>query len=671
MQRSQPHRRIDLSGLLPSQPFVFLFLIYLLAMLFLTGFRLLFLMSFHQQLADAVSGDVLKGFLIGLRFDQIVVLFILLPLLLVLPWISLRFRVIRKLTLVYLTIVFSLTFLLTLIDIRYYSYFQSHLNFMAIDYIDEGSIVWKMMAADPKFYLFTSLWLCFSLLFAVLSTVVCRKAGALRHRRSWPNQFIYFVVGTALTFVGIRGKVNLSPIDWGVAYYSQNHFLNQLALNGVYTLGRAIQEEHHDPRLSYLSEAECFPFAPFSEGLDTVQSMLWQEGDKWLEPSQSILRRTSQAESQIGFKPNIILVVMESWTALHTGVLGSIRELTPNFDSLASKGLLFINFYASGTRTNYGLPAVLCSFPSLPGRSVMKRYHARHPFRALSEILHERGYYNAFAYGGDLDFDNMEGFFTQKQYDGFYGEGYLGSQNDFSKWGVPDHIVFEKSANLTDSLPRPFQLTILTLSNHEPFDLPDSSVQRYKDASDSSKIFNSQLYADYALGHFISSMKTKPAFDSTIFVFTADHARFGSGKYREDPQNFHIPLLVYSPGILETKGKRIASFGSQIDILPTLMGLLGGDYVHASWGRNLLKLPEDDPGFAPMNVCESIACIDRTYFYCEVLGHSTALYETKALGQTPTDVKDDRQADFLRIQRSLRIFDQIAEQLSTPISAER
>lgn len=671
MESPSPCKVRHLKGVLPSQPFIFLFLIYLLAMSFFSGMRLLFLLNFQEQLADAGSWEIIKGLLIGLRFDQIVVLFILLPLILVLPWANLKWKAVRYFSLGYLTFVFSLTLLLSLTDIRFYSYFHSHLNFMAIDYLDEGLIVWDMIVGDPKFYSFILLWLCVSLLFSGLSIIIYRRTKALPHRRTWPNQLIYFLLGAALTFVGIRGRVSLSPIDWGVAYYSQNHFLNQLALNGVYTLGRAITEEHHDTRLSYLSESERFPFVPFSEGLDTVQAMLEREGDQWLEPSRSILRRTHQADLQIGFKPNVVLVLMESWTAENTGVLGSSRGLTPHFDQLASAGILFTNFYASGIRTNYGLPAVLCSFPSLPGRAVMKRYHAQHPFRALSEILHDRGYYNAFAYGGDLAFDNIEGFFTEKQYDCFYGDSYFGRENAFSKWGVPDHILFEKTVDVIDSLPRPFQVTILTTSNHEPFDLPDSSVRRYMDASDSSKIFNSQIYADHALGQFILQMKTSPVFDSTIFVFTADHARFGSGRYRGDPQDFHVPLLVYSPGILGTDEKRIETFGSQIDIIPTLMGLLGSDYVHASWGRDLLKLPEDDPGFVPMNVFDRIACVNQDYFYFEVLGHSTALYETEMLGQTSTDVKDDKQADFLRIQRRLRIFVQIAEQLSTPTPAER
>ncbi|MEW5994312.1 MAG: LTA synthase family protein, partial [Candidatus Zixiibacteriota bacterium] len=414
-----------------------------------------------------------------------------------------------------------------------------------------------------------------------------------------------------------------------------------------------------------------FPFVPLKQALGEVQQLLHQEGDEWLEPTRSLRRRTHQPEPAYGFKPNVCVILMESWTAQHTGALGSPRRLTPHFDSLASHGILFANFYASGIRTNYGLGAVLCSFPSLPGRAVMKRYQAQHPFRSLSEILKDRGYVNAFAYGGDFAFDNMEGFFTQKEYDHFFGEAYFGVENGFSKWGVPDHVVFEKAASLIDSLPRPFQITILTLSNHEPFDLPDSSLRRYQDASETSRLFNCQLYADHAVGQFMRNMQALPVFDSTIFVFTADHARIGSGRYRGDARDFHVPLLIYAPALIGSEGRWIETFGSQVDIIPTLMGLLGGEYIHESWGRDLLRAPRSDPGFAPMNAYDRIASIDREYLYLETVGHEAFLYGNTASGDRIHDFQNERPEDFAFRRQRLRTYIQAAEQLSTPLPDDR
>jgi phosphoglycerol transferase MdoB-like AlkP superfamily enzyme len=296
----------------------------------------------------------------------------------------------------------------------------------------------------------------------------------------------------------------------------------------------------------------------------------------------------------------------------------------------------------------------------------MKRYNARHPFNSLSEILHNRGYYNLFVYGGDLVFDNVEGFFTLKKYDKFYGEESLGTEYSFSKWGIPDHILFEKTTAIIDSLPRPFLLTMQTLSNHEPFDLPDSSVQRFFEDDLTSKMFNSQLYADHALGHFIDLIREKGVSDSTIFVFTADHTRFDAGRFYLDPMYFHIPLLIYSPALLGTEGRVIEKYGGQTDILPTLMGLLGGDYTHSSWGRDLLKLDDNDSGYAIMNVLRRIGYIDPRFFYYEDLGVTWAMVRTDQLHTRGVDVTYEQLDECLTIRRRLHRYMQIADQLSTP-----
>ncbi len=657
-----------ISRLWPSRPFVFLLLVYFLTMLVFALLRLFFLLNFTEFLDDATLWEIATAFVIGARFDQIVVLYVLLPLALVLPWVGLQRRWVRTGAIGYVAALLSFVFLLLLADIRFYSYFESHLNFLAYEYIGEGPTFWNQITADPMFLPYLALWLVLSALFTLAVVALTRRTRGVRERRSWTSQAIWFLALLALMFVGIRGRVGLAPIDWGAAYFCQNRLLNQLALNGVYVLGRNLTEHSGDLRLSSREESERFPFVDFQSGLDSVRAALHQPGDEWLEPESSVRRITHQGERDLGFQPNVIVVLMESWSARNTGSLGSTRDLTPYFDSLASRGILFTNFYASGIRTSFGLPATLGSFPSLPGRSIMGRYDALHPFVMLSEILHTRGYHNVFVYGGDLVFDNMEGFFMTKMYDRVCGEDQLGGQSAFSKWGIPDHVVFEKTIALIDSLPRPFQLTTLTLSNHEPYDLPDSSTQRYLDSSDSSRTFNAQLYADHAIGLFASALARLPVLDSTIVLFTADHAKYGAGRYMLDPEIFHIPLLVFSPTIVGSVGRTVDKYGSQTDILPTLMGLLGGDYEHSSWGRDLLRLTEDDAGFAIINAGDRIGGIDGRYFYLEWLGRYNATYDLSKLGKADAEITDQQTESALQFQRRSRTYIQVAEQLSVPAS---
>jgi phosphoglycerol transferase MdoB-like AlkP superfamily enzyme len=295
----------------------------------------------------------------------------------------------------------------------------------------------------------------------------------------------------------------------------------------------------------------------------------------------------------------------------------------------------------------------------------MTRYNAAHPFVALSEILHERGYENIFAYGGDIVFDNMKGFLTSKKYDRLLDDAYFGKENVFAKWGVPDHVVFDRLVTIIDTLPRPFNLTVFTLSNHEPFDLPDSSVQRYKDNADTSRLYNVQLYADKAIGRFVKQFKDHSAFDSTIFVFVSDHTKRGEDRYLLDPLGFQIPLLIYAPRTLGDSSRRVRTVGGQIDVLPTLMGILGGEYQHASWGRNMLGV-DGEGGFAFIDDAANGGMIDSKFILRDEFHTRTSLLDRLVESGRDTDISTQNESAAERMKRRLRIFFQVADQLSSP-----
>jgi hypothetical protein len=640
--------------------------VYLIGVALFGLYRLLFFIQNHNRYVGASTWDISRAFLVGWRFDQVVILFVALPLLLILPWVSLRFRWVSAIMASFLTLAFTLLTLALLADIRFFKYYGSHLNYQAAMYLNEGSTTWHLILSEPMFYPFIAVTIALGAGLFLLWRRLFRFAASLPRRTGWSGRILWFLLCFALSFLGIRGRVSMAPIDWGNAYFSHNLAVNQLALNGVYTFGKAFTEEGRDPRIVYLPETARFPFVPFASGLDSLQTWLHGPNEDWMEPGKSLLRHVTQTPLRHDFRPNVVVVLMESWSGRNTGSLGATTNLTPEFDSLAAHGLLFTNFYANGTRTNYGMPAVLCGFPALPGRSIMVRYNAAHPFVCLSEILHDRGYFNAFAYGGDLAFDNLEGFFRNKKFDRFLGDDDFGKENVFAKWGVPDHIVFHDLVHKIDSFPRPFQVTALTLSNHEPFDLPDSSVQVFKDKSENSKILNAQRYADFALGKFLAEFRTRPVFDSTIFVFTADHAKWGAGKIDPDPLDFHVPLLVYSPKLLGSDPQRIQTVAGQVDILPTLMDLLGGSYIHASWGRDVLGVPRGDSGYAIVNVMNTLGIISDGYLYSETLGAEPFLYPLDELQTRVHDVKSAHSELVARLQRKLRTYVQIADQMTIP-----
>ncbi len=645
---------------LPPQ-FQYLLLLYVTLVLFFGFHRLLFHLSFSDQYYSVVSiGQIFQSYLIGFRFDQIIILAFLTPLLLILPWFDLRNKPLKLFVTAYSCILFPILFLGMIADIRFYEYFNIRLNFMAYEYTGGEGLNNKFVNADRLFIEYISIWIVTSILFIILHSKVLIKRVANKY--SYKNRIIWLLCFLLLFAGGIRGRISLAPMDWGIAYFSDNHTLNQSALNGIYTLFRNYTETEHDPRLSFLDENERFPFVSREKALSDIREMI---SITEFDSQNSSLKQTIKSPHKFEFQPNIIIVLMESWSGTRTSSLGADKNLTPYFDSLAGDGIYFRNFYANGFRTNFGLAATLCSYPALPGRSILKRYESKHPFISLSEILHDDGYYNLFCYGGDFAFDNMEGFFRSKKYDAFYGEEIFDFDQSFSKWGVPDHILFERINQMVDSLPRPFQLSTLTLSNHEPFEIPDSSIVRFFDDSFESKKNNAMLYADYAVGQFMATMKTKPLFDSTIFLFVSDHSLLEASNMSLNPNLFHVPLLIYSPTLLGDSAVIIEKIGSQVDILPTLLGLLGGEYQTESWGRDLLNLPDDDSGFAIVNLWDRIGYLDTEYFYFEQIGQYSKLYSNNNRQYSEVDTTQHSSALML-LRNRLRSYSQLADQLTLP-----
>ncbi len=394
------------------------------------------------------------------------------------------------------------------------------------------------------------------------------------------------------------------------------------------------------------------------------------------------LERITEKQEPLLFMPNIVFVIMESWSADKIGALGSDLNITPQFDELCGQGLLFNNFYANGVRTNRGIPAALCSFPSLPGRSIMKRYAADYPFRSISDILDDYSYTSIFAYGGDIEFDNMRGFLKSVGYDKFYAEEDFGTENNLGKWGVPDHIVFNQLAEEIKNFRRPFNLTILTLSSHDPYLIPDDRFKLYDDSIPDSDVYNCFYYSDWAIGQFIDSLKQYPVFDSTIFVFTADHCVHQSSRYLIDPERFRVPLLIYAPSIVENKiglnektgtvditgtvnkTGAIDVTGSQVDILPTLLGIMGIETKHSSWGRDLLSLDDSDPGFAVIVLDEKLGLVEGDMFYIHWAGSVKILFDISDDPYLQTNLFDSLPDVAAGMDRRLNSYIQMANYLS-------
>jgi phosphoglycerol transferase MdoB-like AlkP superfamily enzyme len=287
---------------------------------------------------------------------------------------------------------------------------------------------------------------------------------------------------------------------------------------------------------------------------------------------------------------NVVVIVEESMSAEYLGAFGNRSGLTPNLDRLSRESMLFTNFYATGTRTVRGLEAITLSVPPLPGESIVKRPNNEELF-SWGEVMRSKGYDTKFIYGGHGYFDNMNYFYSHNGFD-------IVDQGDFGKdevtfdnaWGVCDEDIFHKvirEANRSAALKKPFFSIVMTISNHRPYTYPDKRI----DIPSGTGRNGSVKYADYAIGRLMEEARKEKWFDNTLFVIVADHCAGSARKYELPVKDYLIPLIIYSPSHI--KPRKVETMASQIDVAPTVLGLLDFSYDSRFVGRDIM---DDDAG---------------------------------------------------------------------------
>ena len=287
---------------------------------------------------------------------------------------------------------------------------------------------------------------------------------------------------------------------------------------------------------------------------------------------------------------NIVLITVESLSGDFLARYGNTRGITPNIDSLAARGLVFDNLYATGNRTVRGLEALTLCIPPSSGESIVKRPDCGGRFNT-GEVLRSKGYVTRFLYGGDSYFDNMGAFFGGNGYEVTDRGDYLPGEITFANiWGTCDEDSYNVALRLCDAdyaAGKPFFTQIMTISNHRPYTYPEGRITY--DGNPMSRRA-AVKYTDWAIGDFFAKAAAKPWFSETVFVIVADHCASSAGKTSLPLECYHIPALIYSPGFVEPQS--IQKTCSQIDLVPTLFSLLNFSYDSAFYGQDILS-----PGF--------------------------------------------------------------------------
>lgn len=368
-----------------------------------------------------------------------------------------------------------------------------------------------------------------------------------------------------LLFVAIRGGVTPATMNIGRVYFSSEMPLNQAATNPMFSFIYSLSHKKNDFSKQYRfmskeeaerAEAEmnsgdpfaCFPDSLTSDALLTTQ------------------------------RPNIVLLILESFSgAACTGVCADADPaILPSVNRMYGEGVGFTNMFANSFRTDRGCASILASYPAQPTHSVMKDQSRCNHLQYLSKRLQENGYELSFVHGGDVNFTNMRGFLTAGGFTDIVCDADFPVADRLSKWGVPDHLMFNylydevtKAAahQAASEEPQPFMKVMLTLSSHEPFDVP---YRHFDDA-----YVNSVAYADSCIGSFVDKLRGTSAWDNLLIIGIADHAygRYPASLQNHEELRYRIPMFWVGGAV--SRPRRIETYGSQTDLTATLLHQMG------------------------------------------------------------------------------------------------
>lgn len=362
---------------------------------------------------------------------------------------------------------------------------------------------------------------------------------------------------------------------------TRNHYNNELAKNGIHSLFAAFLNNELEYEKFYLTQNEEGNFKELHTLLKSTNSEYINNG------AFDITRKiTNQGDEK---KYNVVFITIESLSAKFLSFKGG--ESTPYLNAIADSSMLFTNLYAIGTRTIYGLEATTLGQPPKPGQSVIKRPGNENMF-SLGQLFKQRGYNLKFIYGGYGYFDNMNYYFSHNGYEIVDRNDLADDEITFANtWGVCDQDLFNRTLKECDksySTGKPFLNHIMTTSNHRPFTYPDGVIDIPSHVSREGGV----KYCDYAIGEFIRKAKSKPWFKNTLFVIVADHCAGSAGKAELPFMEYQIPLIVYNPYLIQPQ--KVDKLCSQIDVAPTLLGVMKWTYNSKFFGKDILKMASDE-----------------------------------------------------------------------------
>lgn len=551
------------------------FKLYVLLLAIYLAFRTALLLLNLDRVGETTFWEVIQAFIMGVRFDIVTIGFVIAIPTIILTIFSFFGKKSRLFELIYtwvLTVCFTITFGICAADIPYFDQFFDRFNITAFEWMATGdsAFVFKMVWEEPTYILMMLPVLGAGFVFWFFANRIMKRSTGWESV-SYVRYGIYTVLLWGLVFIGMRGRLNeKSPIMVGTAYFGNNAMLNQLGLNPNFTLARSWLDSKNpdNQKVRFMSDEAAIAMVQKNLGIEN--------------PNEEFPIAREVVSDSLSNDYNVIMVIMEGMSYNKTAHGGNTRNLTPFLDSLMCNSLSFNNCYTSGTHTYCGIYSTFVSYPVIFRNMPLKRIPVLQ-YDGIAATLQKYDYQTAYFTTHDKEFDNVAGFLTQN------GVERIVSQSDYpvsevkTTLGVPDDYMFRFSMPVLDEMAgygKPFFAAMMTASDHGPFYVPDYFEPRSEEVK-----YQITEYADWSLQRFIEMASEKPWFDNTLFVFVADHGAAMDTDYSIPLSYFHTPLVFYMPKHLQAVESE--AIASQMDIFPTVMGILGKGYVNNSFGINL------------------------------------------------------------------------------------
>ena len=380
-----------------------------------------------------------------------------------------------------------------------------------------------------------------------------------------------FILTFGMIFIGMRGGFGEIPISTSSGYFSNYKIVNIMTVNPVYNLAENLTNDRK------VKDNAHFNYMDF----ETAKAVTEETHKVECDSTVNILKTE---------RPNVLIILLESWSADLIESLGGDPGITPNFHELEKEGLLFTNFYASANRSQQAIASIVGGLPGLPVTTITNHQEKYYAIPSIIQPLDSLGYYSSFYFGGELNYGNILSYLRYNEFDRIVEGKDVTEHFHKGKLGIQDTDMLPWAAKDINSQPEPFFTTIFTLSTHSPYDYP--KIFEELEWPQLEKVFvNSAKYTDIAIKLFMDRAKQQPWYDNTLFLFMADHSHPSYKNYPLDSFEYHkIPLLIYGEPLQDSlRGTTFDKICGNTDIPATLLAQFGVNHDEFIWSKDVFN----------------------------------------------------------------------------------